>query len=122
MSQQDVPAQGQGRRPAKTLTNRRATVRYLCAPATPGRVVRVETQELQRAWVLDLSRGGVGLLVSLAIPDDQAIHVVLKSAAGRSYELPARVARSTRQPDGDWVLGCELLTQLSDDDLDALLQ
>ena len=122
MSQQDVPAQGQGAPPAGASTNRRASVRYLCAPATPGRVAAVETQEFLRAWVLDLSVRGVGLLVSRVIPAGQAVHVVLKTAAGKSFELPARVARATQQGGDDWIIGCELLDRLSDDDLDALLQ
>ena len=112
----------EGKDPRPSLDNRRATVRYLCAPATPGRIVLVEKQEMQRAWVLDLSANGVGILLSRPLEVGLFVLIRLKSTAGdRTFELPAHVAHSTKQHGGDWVTGCELVERLSADDLDALL-
>jgi hypothetical protein len=108
--------------PPRSLGNRRATVRYLCAPATPGRLVVVEKQEMQRAWVLDLSLTGVGLLLSRPLDAGLLVVVRLRSSdGGKVFELPAHVARSTKQASGDWTVGCELVTRLTPDELDALL-
>ena len=102
--------------------NARATVRYRCAPATLGRVALPEDHELQHAWVLNLSLTGAGLTVPRPVPAgiDATIHI--RSTDGRThYELPARIAHCTEQPQGDWSLGCEFLKPLSPDDLDHLL-
>ncbi len=104
-------------------TNRRATVRYHCAPATPGAVLLPNKQEMQRAWVLNLSQGGAGLLLSRPLAAGQLLVIRMKSPAnGQIYELPARVAHATSEPSGDWVVGCQLLTPLTPDELDSLLQ
>ena len=122
MSFQYVPLGGEVKKP-RSPSNRRASVRYQCGPATPGRVLTVEGQEWQRAWVLDLSLGGVGLLLGRPVEMETRIVVVLKSntTPKKLYELAARVCHCARQPDGDWVAGCEFETKLTDDVLDALL-
>jgi hypothetical protein len=102
--------------------NRRATVRYHCAPATLGRLQLPPREEAQNAWVLDLSLGGVGLLLSRPLEPGLAVVVRMGGAAGaRAYELPARVVHATREIGGDWVVGCRLDTPLTQDDLDALV-
>jgi hypothetical protein len=122
MSSRNVPLSEQTTEP-NPQANRRATVRYHCALATPGGVFLLEKQELQRAWVLDLSLCGAGLLLNRALPVGQLVMLRMKGAGGEhTYELPARVAHATRETGGDWVVGCELLTRLTPDELDALLQ
>jgi hypothetical protein len=82
----------------------------------------VEKQEMQRAWVLDLSLTGAGLLLNR--PLETGLFVVLRmksTSGGQVFELPAHVARSTRTNSGDWVVGCELVTRLSPEELEALL-
>lgn len=107
---------------AGTGANRRATVRYQCAPATSGRVVLAEDYEFQRAWVLDLSTGGVGLSMSRGVRAGTSLVIQLKSANRQKvYELAARVAHVTPMPTGDFRIGCEFFQSLSGDDLDALL-
>jgi hypothetical protein len=102
--------------------NHRATVRYQCPPATPGRVILVADQEFQRAWIQDLSLAGVGLNLSRPLPLGTFVIIQIKSVLTKKlYELPARVAHSTLKPNGDWLVGCELTARLTDDDLDALL-
>lgn len=103
-------------------TNRRALVRYQCAPATVGRVLLTDKQEWQRAWLLDLSQGGAGVLLGRQVEAGKHVVLQIKSASSsKTYELPARVAHATCRPDGEWVVGLELLTRLTPDELDALL-
>jgi hypothetical protein len=104
------------------LGNRRITIRYRCAPATTGKVIVSEDQEFQRAWIENLSRGGVGLYLSKAIAGGSVVAVQLKALLGNSiYELTGQVMHSVlREPYG-WFVGIEFLEPLSDDTLDMLL-
>lgn len=101
-------------------SNRRATVRYRCAPATTGKIAVEGDQELQRAWILDLSATGAGLEIARPIEAGAFLIIHLKGRT-RDFQLPAHVAHATRQPRGEWLVGCELDQRLSDADLDELL-
>src|SRR4051794_32216006 len=101
---------------------RRAETRYQCGPATPGRLLTDPAAAPLRAWVLNLSHNGAGILVAKALEPKAEFLLTIKSqAAGTVYQLRARVAHCTQQVNGEWLVGCELLTPLTDDDLDALL-
>ena len=120
MSHQYVPLP-QGA-PKPPWVNQRAAVRYQCAPATPGRIACVEDREFHRAWVLDLSTKGIGLELSRALPVGALVVVQLRSQVNNKlYELPAQVMHATPKLGGEFVVGCALITRLSDEDLDALL-
>jgi hypothetical protein len=102
--------------------NRRAFVRYQCGPATPGRVAVAGVEEWQPTWVLDLSLGGVGLLLSRPLESGLVLTLHLRSDSQNiTYEFPARTCHVSRQPDGDWVVGCQFEQPLTDEVLDALL-
>jgi c-di-GMP-binding flagellar brake protein YcgR len=123
MSFQYVPFTGEEPPPRLSPTNRRASVRYQCGLATPGRVLLGEGEEWQRGWVLDLSLGGVGLLLDRQLETGSPVVIVLKCATQqKTFELVAHVCRASRQQDGDWMIGCEFETKLTADDLDVLLQ
>jgi hypothetical protein len=84
--------------------------------------VPLQEQEWQRAWVLDISLTGVGLLLSRQLDPGLPVVVHLKSAAAnKAFELSAIVCHASPQPDGDWVVGCKLNDKLTDEQLDALL-
>ena len=102
---------------------RRATIRYHCAPATLGRVELPPKEEMQKGWVLDVSRTGIGLLLPRPLLAGLPVMVRMKDTAGaKVYELLGQVVHSTKQlAGGDWVIGCQLDTPLTQDDLDALL-
>jgi hypothetical protein len=120
MSYRNIPVPGES--VSLAPSNRRATIRYHCAPATAGRIASPPKQEMQRAWVLDLSLGGVGLLLSRPLEPGQSAVLRLRGTAdGQVYELTARVAHATQEPGGDWVIGCHLDRELSRDELDDLL-
>ncbi len=120
MSYRNIPLEDGSVGPSPS--NRRATVRYHCAPATPGRIAPVAKQEMQRGWVLDVSLGGIGLLLVRPLDPGQPVVLCLSGqAAGQVYELTARVAHATREPGGEWVIGCHLDRELTRDELDDLL-
>jgi hypothetical protein len=102
--------------------NRRITIRYRCAPATAGKLMASDDLEFQRAWIDNLSRGGVGLYLNKPISQASMVSVQLKTPVGKNvYELSGQVVHSVlREPYG-WYVGIEFLEALSDDTLDALL-
>jgi hypothetical protein len=96
--------------------------RYQCAPATAARLSMSKTHETRRAWVLNLSSSGVGLLLDTAIEADSELVFHLQGPhIGKVFDLRARVVHSTPQKSGEWLVGCKLAEKLGQDDLDALL-
>jgi hypothetical protein len=105
-----------------SLGNRRATIRYRCAPATIGKVVSAEDHEFQFAWVVDLSLKGLGMQVSRSLKPGRFLMISIKTSDGRkSFDLSARVKYCNQIPHGEYSVGCELVTPLTPDDLDQLL-
>lgn len=110
----------QGPKPAHG--NRRAATRYRCAPATFGKIYSADLQHVERAWVLNLGKTGVGLMLSHPMSAGTLVVVHLRAQSGqRVFELPARVAHATCLAQSDWLVGCELIQPLEDDDLEAIL-
>ncbi len=102
--------------------NRRATVRYHCAPATLANVYVGDEQEFQRACVLDLSVSGVGLLMGRRFDVGQLLLVCIRgNVRSRTFKLYAEVAHCDPLPMGEWIIGCELAAPLTPEDLDQLL-
>lgn len=102
--------------------NRRVTVRYHCAPATTGKILAADQQHVLRAWILDLSKGGAGLLLPRSLKIGQIITLqIVSPAQGDRREFAARIAHATQQRSGEWMIGCEFLSPLSTDQLDDLL-
>jgi hypothetical protein len=107
---------------ASSRGNKRATVRYRCAPATIGKLYVSDDQEYQHAWVLNLSAQGIGLILSRGVPAGTFVIIHIKSnAQNRTYELTANVMHCTALPHGEFNVGCELVNVLSCEDLDLLL-
>jgi len=101
--------------------NRRVTIRYRCAPATAGAVIASDDQEFQRAWIDNLSRGGVGLFLSKPVAEGSLIVVQLKSPGDAIHHLNGQIIHSSlREPYG-WYVGIQFLEPISDETLDALL-
>jgi hypothetical protein len=102
--------------------NRRATIRYRCAPATVGKVLSADDREFQRAWIIDLSLMGVGMQLTRPLTLGQQITLLMRSNDGaESFELSATVTHCDRAPHCDWHVGCEFATLLTPDELDQLL-
>lgn len=100
--------------------NRRLAVRYRCAPATTGKLCVAGDQELQHAWVIDISKKGVGMVLPFALPKDAFLVLQMRGANG-PIDLSAHVIHATPHNQSEWVVGCELMNALDDDELESLL-
>lgn len=122
MSFQHLSLQSDGSDPRKWL-NRRATVRYQCAPATVGKVFAPSQEEFRRIWILDLSKGGAGVLLSRSIPLNQGITVQITSPSGlQKFEFQAKVAHISEKVTGEFVAGLEFVRPLTPEELDSILE
>jgi len=73
--------------------------------------------------VVDFSVRGLGLLFHRPLEPGNVLAVELKGRRhGVSRILAVRVVHATRQSDGNYLIGCELNTNLSDDEIHALRQ
>ncbi len=110
----NLPAAGRG--------NKRATVRYRCAPATIGKLYLSDDQEYQHAWLVNLSLTGVGMILPRPVTVGSFVAIHIKSnTPGKTYELAAHVMHCTSLVHGEWNVGCELVHALAPEDLDLLL-
>jgi hypothetical protein len=102
-------------------TERRVWVRLpssvgtACESAARGAKVRVS------AWVRDISRGGVNLLVSQRFGPGALLSVEIPGPGENSSSaVLAYVVHAKAQADGTWSLGCRFARELEDEDLEAL--
>lgn len=120
MTQMHVPLEGQKKTVSRS--NRRAIIRYRCAPATIGKVITPGDQIFQRAWIQDLSISGIGMDLTRPIAKGSFILIAIKSNDNRkTFELTAEVMHCSALPHDQWHLGCEFITHLTPEDLDQLL-
>jgi PilZ domain len=65
------------------------------------------------ALLRDLSADGAGLLLADPVEPGAALLIQLHgSSPGSVLTLAARVVHATRQPDGNWLVGCRLAARL----------
>jgi hypothetical protein len=89
------------------------TVCYTCE-TTPG--------ERAPARVLDISPGGIGLILPCQFPVGIILNFELPRAAGQdNRKLLVRVVRSIDHDNGDWFHGCEFAQRLRPDEVDELV-
>jgi hypothetical protein len=105
-----------------TPADRRASVRYRCEKTAVGRAFIASSYRSVSARVVDLSVGGVGLVVDQPLEIGTRLHVELDGPASIPLELVAEIRNSVQQPDGSWRCGCELVWQLSEDEVRFLLK
>ena len=94
-----------------------------CRGAAPGpaRISGLD-RTWRLAWVYDLSRAGVGLLLGQPVEPGTELDIeLLTQQAIVHVAVRARVAHTTRREDGRWLVGCEFLTRLTGEELAALL-
>ena len=101
----------------------RRWVRYPCDVETVCTTCEMLPGERHRARVLNVSAGGVGLLLACQFPTGTLLHFalppVLNQPARSRY---VRVARVQPHERGSWFLGCEFVDELAADDLHDLLR
>jgi PilZ domain len=102
--------------------NRRACVRYRCTRPVPRRMAIVESYHSLDGWLLDISLLGLGLLLNGSLEAGTLLFVELESSPGTApVELLARVVHATATPEKEWLVGCEFVNPLKQEELQALL-
>ncbi len=102
--------------------DRRGAERYPCDLQPFWRIVGGEQVDSPPARVRDVSLTGIGLLVQQPIKPGTVLVIKLQTRDQRlSRPLPARVMHATPQAAGDWLVGCQFIRKLNDQDMRALL-
>ena len=106
-----------------TGTERRARVRYSCDVES---VCQPYSQNEDELWwpaqIRNVSAGGFGLLLNRRFEPGAVLSLEWsRGTEGSSRQLLVRVRHATHGPDQGWILGCEFLAPLSDEELTALL-
>lgn len=99
---------------------RRASVRYRCDQHTSRRIFVLESYQTVRGHILDLSQGGVGLLLPRPIASGTLLFVDLMGMEISNEHL-ARVVHSTPRDDGKWLVGCQFEHPLEEAELKVVL-
>jgi hypothetical protein len=101
--------------------NRRATVRYRCNPTNLGRAFVANTSKCVDAVVLDISQGGIGLILSRYVEPGTVLRVEFAYGEEAAFaELAANVTHAAELEEGKWRCGCRWLRELTNDELIAL--
>jgi hypothetical protein len=100
---------------------RRATVRYRCSPANPGRAFLANSSKCVEAMVVDLSLTGIGLILAESVEPGTLLGIEMGAGGKISYvDLVAHVMQTTQLPDGTWRCGCEWVHELTEEELQIL--
>ena len=101
--------------------NRRVTVRYRCAPATAGRLIRAEDTEYQRAWIDNISKGGVGIFVNRPVELGAVVTIAMRSADDAIREFAGQVAHCAPKDPYGWYVGVEFFDLLDERLMESVL-
>jgi hypothetical protein len=102
--------------------DRRGAARYSCDGQPFWRLAGPCSADSSLAGVRDVSTTGIGLCSKERLKPGIVFVLTLQGRDQRlSRPLPVRVMHSTRQEDGDWLVGCQFVRRLTEQDLHALL-
>jgi hypothetical protein len=106
---------------AQTLADEwRGSVRYLCDLETACQPIGGDAADSWPARALDISAGGVALVLSRRFEVGALLTVRLETSDGKTTRtLLVRVVHATQVDGGTWRLGCALAGQLGQDELRA---
>jgi CheY-like chemotaxis protein len=100
---------------------RRTTVRFRCELDYSCQPVG-RSGEFWQGEVRDLSAGGVRLILARRFEAGTVLNIAVASASGQTaHRLLARVVRLAEEPDGQWSLGCSLVSPLEESEVRDLL-
>jgi hypothetical protein len=101
---------------------RRKRERFRCPIAAMGKLQFPGRNDRLDVWVINLSKGGIGINLSHPLDTGAEVTICLKSDDQKTlFQKDSRVIHSTQQIDGSWRVGCEFVSEMSDDELDTLL-
>jgi hypothetical protein len=106
-------------------TERRAWLRFPCAQdiiCTPP--IRPPQGEPEVAWlgtVRDISPVGIGLSMSRRFEPGAELIVELSAKADETLNVPVCVVHATAEEQGRWIIGCEFIFPLGQEELQNFL-
>jgi hypothetical protein len=106
--------------PKQSGAERRAAVRYPCGLASSCHTITSRREDAWTATVKDISLTGIGLLLGRRFEPGILLAVEVP-AEGAPQLLLARVMHTRPHGEGVWLIGCELVNPLAEDELKALL-
>ena len=102
--------------------NRRTWQRSLSSRPIPRRIYSVEDFRPLDAWMVDVSCGGVALFLTEPLAEGAILFIELEALPeAPPVKVWATVIRCKPADGGDWLLGCELMNRLSEQQLESLL-
>jgi hypothetical protein len=102
--------------------DRRGAERHLCHLQPFWRIGGADPRATPPLRIHNLSATGIGLRVRQPLKPGMGLVILLQSHRGRlSRPLAVRVMHATLLADGDWLLGCQFVRRLSEQDMQELL-
>jgi|SRR6516225_2521223 len=101
--------------------DRRTWKRFPCQVKATYQVVGYEETAICQGEVLNISASGIGLLVGQPIELGSLLNLELQQANGASTRTILACVVHANEEGSRWVLGCNFIRQLTEDDLEALV-
>lgn len=106
---------------ARSGPNQRAAVRFPCLVQAVYTRASTSGSEPRPAEVRNVSANGIGLVLPEAVEAGTLLNVTLTGEhGGRVGSILACVVHVSHRPGADWVVGCNFIRELSEDDLAEL--
>lgn len=119
LSDEDLGTFG-ARRERPTTPENRAWKRFNCQVKVSAEPVSGPNRAPWPAEVVNISAGGIGLQVGRNVEMGALLSLELEGAGGQTRDVLACVVHVIATG-GEWLLGCNFIHELSEDDLKALL-
>jgi hypothetical protein len=102
-------------------SDQRKWVRFTCDVQATYRRIRMTERERRPARVIDISAGGLNLLVADPVDGGTLLSLQLQGSSEQPAQtMLACVVRVAADPTGQWVLGCTFMRELTGRELEAL--
>jgi hypothetical protein len=102
--------------------DQRAFVRFPCHARASYQLVKADEAQQRPVPVVNISATGIALQADHPIDLGKLLSLELRGAGEFTVDILACVVRVSAQPLGRWLLGCNLIRELTDLELTALLE
>lgn len=108
---------------AATESDQRIWMRFTCDVRASYRNLGDPPSKSRPVKVLNISASGIGLLLEPSLDAGRLLNVNLFGKTGRKVcAILARVVHTTVRSDGDTLAGCNFIHELTDEELESLLE